>query len=57
MKLGVVADDFTGASDIDLALSEDGMQTAQFVGVPLRAAVLTADHFNRIADRFNVDWT
>jgi uncharacterized protein YgbK (DUF1537 family) len=34
MKLGVIADDFTGASDIALMLSEAGMQTVQFVGVP-----------------------
>ncbi|MCK7615135.1 3-oxo-tetronate kinase [Roseibium sediminicola] len=34
MKLGVIADDFTGASDIALMLSEGGMPTAQFVGVP-----------------------
>ncbi|MEM8702183.1 MAG: 3-oxo-tetronate kinase, partial [Pseudomonadota bacterium] len=37
MKLGVVADDFTGASDIALTLSEGGMRTAQFVGIPKRA--------------------
>lgn len=36
MKLGVIADDFTGASDIALTLSEGGMRTAQFVGVPSR---------------------
>ncbi|XYK79802.1 MAG: 3-oxo-tetronate kinase [Labrenzia sp.] len=34
MKIGVIADDFTGASDIALMLSEAGMQTVQFVGVP-----------------------
>ncbi|MEQ8784562.1 MAG: four-carbon acid sugar kinase family protein [Roseibium album] len=38
MKLGVIADDFTGASDIALTLSEGGMRTAQYVGVPSRAA-------------------
>lgn len=37
MKLGVIADDFTGASDIALTLSEGGLRTAQFVGVPKRA--------------------
>lgn len=36
MKLGVIADDFTGASDIALTLSEGGMRTAQFVGIPNR---------------------
>lgn len=34
MKIGVIADDFTGASDIALTLAEAGMSTAQFVGVP-----------------------
>ncbi len=34
MKLGVIADDFTGASDIALTLSEGGMHVSQYVGVP-----------------------
>lgn len=34
MKLGVIADDFTGASDIALTLAEAGMSVAQFIGVP-----------------------
>ena len=34
MKLGVIADDFTGASDIALTLAEGGMATVQYVGVP-----------------------
>lgn len=34
MKLGVIADDFTGASDIALTLAEEGMRVAQFIGVP-----------------------
>ncbi len=34
MRIGVVADDFTGASDIALTLAEGGMRTAQFIGVP-----------------------
>lgn len=38
MKLGVIADDFTGASDIGLTLAEGGMRVTQFVGVPDRAA-------------------
>ena len=38
MKLGVIADDFTGASDIALTLSEGGMRAAQYVGVPEGAA-------------------
>lgn len=34
MKLGVVADDFTGASDIALTLAEGGMRVTQYVGTP-----------------------
>ncbi len=34
MKIGVVADDFTGASDIALTLAEAGFRVAQFIGVP-----------------------
>ncbi|MEO0943380.1 MAG: 3-oxo-tetronate kinase [Pseudomonadota bacterium] len=38
MKIGVIADDFTGASDIALTLAEAGMSVAQFIGVPSGAA-------------------
>jgi uncharacterized protein YgbK (DUF1537 family) len=34
MKIGIVADDFTGASDIALTLALGGMSTVQYVGVP-----------------------
>ena len=34
MKIGVIADDFTGASDIALTLAEGGLRTVQYVGVP-----------------------
>lgn len=34
MKIGVIADDFTGASDIALTLAEAGARVAQFIGVP-----------------------
>ncbi len=34
MKIGVIADDFTGASDIALTLAEAGMVVDQFIGVP-----------------------
>lgn len=34
MKIGVIADDFTGASDIALTLAEGGLQCVQYVGVP-----------------------
>jgi uncharacterized protein YgbK (DUF1537 family) len=38
MKIGVIADDFTGASDIALTLAEAGMRVSQFIGVPDAAA-------------------
>ncbi|MDG4674898.1 four-carbon acid sugar kinase family protein [Shinella sp. 838] len=34
MMLGIIADDFTGASDIGLTLSSRGMSTVQYIGVP-----------------------
>ena len=34
MKIGVIADDFTGASDIALTLAEAGLSVSQFIGVP-----------------------
>ena len=34
MKIGVIADDFTGASDIALMLRNHGMNARQFVGTP-----------------------
>lgn len=34
MLLGVIADDFTGASDIANTLAKGGLSTTQFVGVP-----------------------
>lgn len=37
MKLGVIADDFTGASDIALTLVEGGMSVAQLNGIPTDA--------------------
>lgn len=42
MKIGVIADDFTGASDIALTLAEGGMRSAQFVGIPDTAVDLDA---------------
>jgi 3-dehydrotetronate 4-kinase len=38
MKIGVIADDFTGASDIALTLAETGMPVAQFIGIPTAPA-------------------
>lgn len=38
MKLGVIADDFTGASDIALTLAEAGFAAVQYVGVPTAEA-------------------
>lgn len=43
MKLGVIADDFTGASDIALTIAEGGMSVAQFIGVPDGAAPADLD--------------
>ncbi|WP_170607550.1 3-oxo-tetronate kinase [Ruegeria arenilitoris] len=34
MKIGVIADDFTGASDIALTLAEGGLRVCQFIGTP-----------------------
>ena len=34
MLLGVIADDFTGASDIANTLARGGLATTQFLGVP-----------------------
>jgi 3-dehydrotetronate 4-kinase len=34
MQLGVIADDFTGASDIANTLAKGGLATVQFVGIP-----------------------
>ena len=38
MLLGVIADDFTGASDIANTLARGGLRTAQFVGIPRQSA-------------------
>ncbi|SLN31896.1 hypothetical protein PSA7680_01539 [Pseudoruegeria aquimaris] len=43
MKIGVIADDFTGASDIALTLAEAGMAVSQFIGVPEGAADAALD--------------
>lgn len=37
MLLGAIADDLTGATDLALTLSREGMRTVQIVGVPLKA--------------------
>ncbi|GKX50750.1 3-oxo-tetronate kinase [Budvicia aquatica] len=42
IKLGVIADDFTGSTDIGCFLSSDGWQVIQFVGTP--EAPLTECH-------------
>ncbi|MFL4993837.1 MAG: four-carbon acid sugar kinase family protein, partial [Microvirga sp.] len=34
MRLGCIADDLTGATDLALMLSREGMRTVQTVGVP-----------------------
>jgi 3-dehydrotetronate 4-kinase len=38
MLIGVIADDFTGASDIANTLAKGGLVTSQYLGVPGRAA-------------------
>lgn len=43
MKLGVIADDFTGASDIALTIAEAGMSVTQLVGVPTNSNVADID--------------
>lgn len=34
MKIGIIADDFTGAYDVALTFAEAGMRVAQSIGVP-----------------------
>ncbi|BBK31667.1 uncharacterized protein YgbK (DUF1537 family) [Stella humosa] len=43
MLLGVIADDFTGATDIASMLARNGMRTVQTVGVPQAGATPAAD--------------
>lgn len=43
MKLGIIADDFTGASDIALTLAEGGMRCVQYVGIPTDPAATDID--------------
>src|SRR5687768_5111517 len=38
MLLGVIADDFTGASDIANTIAKGGMATTQYFGIPERRA-------------------
>ena len=43
MQLGVIADDFTGATDIASFLVRNGMPTVQLNGVPTRDLPLTSE--------------
>jgi 3-dehydrotetronate 4-kinase len=43
MKLGVIADDYTGASDIASTLATGGLRTVQFLDVPSSGAVQDCD--------------
>jgi uncharacterized protein YgbK (DUF1537 family) len=43
MLLGVIADDFTGASDIANTLAKGGLSTVQFLGVPDQPAPQTCE--------------
>ena len=36
MRLGCIADDLTGASDLALMLAREGLRTIQTIGVPRR---------------------
>ena len=42
MRLGVIADDFTGATDIASFLVQNGLPTIQFNGVPSRIDTISA---------------
>jgi len=42
MLLGVIADDLTGATDVALMLSRNGMKTVQVIGSRLRTRVSAA---------------
>ncbi len=39
MRLGVIADDFTGATDIASFLVQNGLSTIQFNGIPEQTTV------------------
>jgi 3-dehydrotetronate 4-kinase len=43
MLLGVIADDFTGASDIANTLVKEGMKVTQYVGVPSQQSLETCE--------------
>lgn len=43
MRLGVIADDFTGATDIASFLVENGMSTVQVTGIPQTDYQVQAD--------------
>ncbi len=43
MRLGVIADDFTGGTDIASFLVKNGMNTVQFSGIPERTSYVEAD--------------
>src|SRR5262245_42150252 len=43
MHLGVIADDFTGASDVANTLAKGGLATIQFLGLPTKDAAVHCD--------------
>lgn len=43
MLLGVIADDFTGGSDVANTLAKGGMRVTQFVGIPSRRAAVECE--------------
>ena len=56
IQLGIIADDFTGASDIASFLTENGLRTVQMNGIPARAlpdgvdAVEVQRHFKLLSE-------
>ena len=46
LKLGCIADDFTGATDLANNLVRAGMRVVQTIGVPAADATIDADRFS-----------
>ena len=48
MILGVIADDFTGATDVASMLVRSGLRTVQIIGVPQASAGISADDVDAV---------
>ncbi|MFO1268400.1 MAG: four-carbon acid sugar kinase family protein [Rubrivivax sp.] len=48
ITLGVVADDFTGATDVASMLVRGGLRTVQLIGVPAEAASAAAEEADAV---------